>query len=118
MGAILTCIVIVQTIHLFWFSDLYAGEKTQKTIAYLSSVYPNGAIGIMNAPQVGSFIPPERKYQYLSTYGLWQFGVNPILLSPERMPQVLVADLDDPAFSTFYERDTAFSEGFLVYRKR
>ena len=104
--------------HLFLFSDLYPSEKTQKTLSYLSSAYPEGTIGVMNVPHIGSLIARDRKYQYLSTYGLWQFGVNPLLLPPEQMPTVMVTDSDDPAFSAFYEKDPAFSEGFAVYKKK
>lgn len=115
---ILTLLVIFQTIHLFWFSDLFPSEKAQKTLSYLSSVYPEGTIGIMNVPQVGSMVAPERKYQYLSTHGLSQFGVNPLLLPPEQMPPVIVADSGTPIPSSLYEKDTAFSDGFAVFKKR
>ncbi len=118
LPATIALLVVFQCTHLLWFSDIYAGERTQKTLSYLSSAYPEGTIGIMNLPQVGSFIASDRKYQYLSTYGLWQFGVNPLLLPFEQIPGILVADSDDPAFSSFYAKDTAFSEGFTVYRRK
>ncbi|MDO8564853.1 MAG: glycosyltransferase family 39 protein, partial [bacterium] len=37
---ILIVMIIFQTVHLFWFSDLFPSEKTQKTIAYISREYP------------------------------------------------------------------------------
>lgn len=115
---ILVVMIFTQVVHLFWFSDIYVGEKAQKTVFYLSSAYPTDTIGIVNLPQVGSLVAPGRKYQYLSTYGLWRFGTNPLLLPPEQMPKVIVADSDDPAFAIFYERDTVFLDGFSVYKKK
>ncbi len=117
-GMTVAVMILIQIIHLFWFSDIYPSEKTQRTFVYLFREYPNETIGVYNVPQIASLLPSERKYQYLSTYGLWQFGVDPFVVSPERRPGVIVADEDNPAFSAFYEKDTGFEEGFLVYRKR
>ncbi len=117
-SAIVAILVIVQLVHLFLFSDIYLSEKTQKTITYISREYPEATIGVFNVPQIASLLPPDKKYQYLSTYGLWEFGVNPLLLPPTKMPKVLVADVDDPEIFLFYEKDTTFSEGFLVYKKK
>ncbi len=117
-GGILAAMILAQTVHLFWFSDIYSSEKTQKTMAYISREYPQETVGVFNVPQIASLIPADKKYQYLSTYGLWQFGVNPFLLSPERRPNIIVTDTDDPAFSTFYEKDSMFSEGFSIYKKK
>lgn len=117
-GVLLGVLVVVQLVHLFWFSDLYPSEKTQKTLSYLSSTYPDAIVGIINLPQVGSFIPAGRKYQYLSTYGLWQFGVNPLRLPLAELPPIIVVDSDDPALSSLYEKDGGFSDGFTVYKKK
>ena len=125
-GLIVALLVVVQTIHLFGFSDLYASEKTQKTIVHLYSTYPLGTIGIINVPQVASFVPSFQKYQYLSTYGLSDFGTHMLYLAPERLPNVLVTESVQSVLSAEeqefldlrYERDDAFTEGFTVYRKR
>lgn len=125
-GAIVVVMVVVQIVHLFWFSDLYFSEKTQKTLAYLSSAYPESMIGVMNVPHIGSLLASEKKYQYLSTYGLWQFGVNPLLLPSEKLPPVLVMEHEDNALSPVetavlaarYEKNTAFFDGFIVYKKK
>lgn len=125
-GVVLAVMILIQTVHLFWFSDIYPSEKTQYTLAYLSREYPDATIGVFNVPQVASIIPANRKYQYLSTYGLWQFGVNPLYLSPEKRPQVLVFDSVDGVLtaddkiilSMFYEEDVSLKGGFLVYRRR
>lgn len=124
-GMTVAAMIFVQVIHLFWFSDLYFSDKTQKTIAYISREYPSETVGVFNLPQIGSFLPAGQKYQYLSTYGLWQFGTNPLLLSEDNLPRVLIlegmeklsADERD-RFSSKYEKDTAFSDGFSVYRKK
>ncbi|KKW22149.1 MAG: hypothetical protein A2W52_01695 [Candidatus Taylorbacteria bacterium RIFCSPHIGHO2_02_49_25] len=118
MGMTLAVIISVQTVHLFWFSDLYPSEKTQKTFVYLFSEYPQATFGVYNVPQLGSLLPSDKKYQYLSTYGLSHFGVNPFVVSGDRRPDVIVADADDPALSLFYEKDTAFSDGFLIYKHK
>lgn len=123
---IVAALVIMQSIHLFWFSDIYPSEKTQNTLAYISREYPDATIGVFNVPQIASLIPADRKYQYLSTYGLWQFGVNPLYLSPEKRPQVLVLDSADGVLtaddknilSLFYKEDVNFKDGFLVYRRK
>lgn len=124
--AIIAALVMMQSVHLFWFSDIYPSEKTQHTLAYLSREYPDATIGVLNVPQIASIIPVDRKYQYLSTYGLWQFGVNPLYLSPDKRPQVLVLDSAAGVLTTdektilalFYEEDTNFKNGFLVYRRK
>ncbi len=108
----------MQIVHLFWFSDIYPSEKTQRTFIHLFSKYPQATFGVYNVPQIGSLLPSDKKYQYLSTYGLWEFGVNPFVISPERRPDVIIADADDPAFLTFYEKDQSFVDGFSIYKKR
>lgn len=117
-GIIIAGLVMLQIVHLFWFSDIYPSEKTQKTMAYLSSAYPGTTVGVFDVPQVASLLPADKKYQYLSTYGLWEFGVNPLLLPSEKMPSILIAEAEDPAFLVSYEKDLAFSDGFLVYKKK
>ena len=124
-GMTVGALVVFQTVHLFWFSDLYSSEKTKKTIFYLSSAYPDTTVGVMNVPQIGSLLPTGRKYQYLSTYGLWQFGTNSLSLSEAHLPAVIVMDSENELSSadkntlrTQYDVDANFLEGFPVYRKK
>lgn len=124
--AVLVCMVAVQTVHLFAFSDLYASEKTQKTILYLYTNYPEGKIGVINVPQVASFIPAFQKYQYLSTYGLWNFGSPVLYLSGDQAPDTLVTASTEDGLSEEerellhlrYKLDDAFADGFSVYTKK
>ncbi len=120
---VLAAMVLMQTIHLFWFADIYPSEKTQKTMAHISRGYPLETIGVFDVPQIGSLLSAHKKYQYLSTYGLWQFGINPLLLPQDILPRVLVINstdtltvLEREALSTYFEPDAVFSDGFLVYR--
>ncbi len=125
-GAVLTVLILFQAVHLFWFSDLYSGRSAEMTVAYIQLVYPEGVIGIINAPQVGSLISPHRKYQYLSTFGLTKFGVNPVFLAPEKMPVAIVTDGKNNILSLEeqelllmrYAPDVTFTEDFLVYKKK
>ena len=125
-GMTVALLVVVQLVQLLWFSDLYASEKTQKTILHIYATYPTaGTIGVINVPQVASFIPSFQKYQFLSTYGLFDFGTHMLYLSPEKLPDVLVtesgADVlskeEQSLLALRYDRD-AFSEGFSVYTKK
>ncbi len=120
-----TLLVLMQTVHLFAFSDLYSSEKTQKTILYVFTHYPEGTIGVINIPQVASFIPSFQKYQYLSTYGLWDFGTHMLYLTPERLPATLILESEDTlsadergVLASRYQKDESFTEGFLVYRRK
>ena len=123
---VVAALVFLQTAHLFLYSDLYASEKTQKTISYLSSAYPEGTIGVINVPQVASLIPSSRTYQYLSTYGLWEFGARVLFLPEEQLPVAVVTESQEQGLSgtekdllhESYDEDTAFMEGFTVYRKK
>ncbi len=125
-GMTVAVLTVIQLVHLFWFSNLYASERAHKTLAYLSSAYPTEIIGVYNAPQIGSLLPADRKYQYLSTYGLWRFGINPLLLPKEVMPPVLVVESGERGLSSAeqellslrYEKDAAFTDGFAVYKKK
>jgi len=124
-GGIFVLLILVQTVHLFKFSDLYSSDKTQRTIQYLDLKYPKEIIGVMNVPHVGSLLSADRKYQYLSTFGLWQFGTNSLLLSKDKLPAVLVLDTkesvqdrDRETLMANYEEDTAFSTGFTVYKRK
>ncbi len=125
-ATVLACMVVAQTVHLFAFSDLYASDKTQKTILYLYTHYPQGNIGVINVPQVASFIPASQKYQYLSTYGLWEFGVRILFLPEEKLPPVIVTESKEQGLSgteqdllrESYDEDTGFKSGFTVYRKK
>ncbi len=124
--AVLVCMVAVQTVHLFAFSDLYASEKTQKTILYLYTNYPEGTIGVINVPQVASFIPAFQKYQYLSTYGLWNFGSPILYLSGDRAPDTLVTASGEEGLlpeerqllHARYTKDSTFTDGFSIYTKK
>ncbi len=125
IGVTIAVAVLFQTIHLFTFADLYPSEKTQKTILYLYTNYSQDTIGVINVPQVASFIPSFQKYQYLSTYGLWDFGPHILYLSPEKLPATLVLESEDilsrderDILASRFQEDKAFSEGFLVYRKK
>ncbi len=125
-GMAVAILVLMQTVHLFAFSDLYASEKTQKTILYLYTNYPEGTIGVINVPQVASFIPAFQKYQYLSTFGLWNFGSPILYLSGDRAPGTLVTASGEDGLSSEerellharYTQDNAFTDGFSIYRKR
>jgi 4-amino-4-deoxy-L-arabinose transferase-like glycosyltransferase len=125
-GLIIAGCIVLQIVHLFLFSNIYPSEKTHKTIAHLSSTYPEAMIGVFDIPQVASLLPADRKYQYLSTYGLWEFGVNPLYLSPEKQPDVLVLDsvdgvltADDKAvLAMFYKEDVDLKDGFLLYERK
>lgn len=127
IAAVVVCLSVFQTVHLFFFADLYSSEKTQKTILYLYSNYPAAqTVGVINVPQIASFIPPFQKYQYLSTYGLPEFGTHMLYLSPEKLPNVIITESGTEGLSQeeqalltlLYERDAAFTEGFLVYTKK
>lgn len=118
--------VSVQMIHLFLFSDIYPSEKTQKTMHYISREYPREIIGVYNVPQVGSLLPADKKYQYLSTYGLWDFGTRILHLSPDKLPNILVTQSEEEQLSeeektilkARYQKDTRFTDGFSIYIKR
>ncbi|MDO8619901.1 MAG: glycosyltransferase family 39 protein [bacterium] len=125
-GMTVAILVLMQTVHLFAFSDLYASEKTQKTILYLYTNYPTGTIGVVNVPQIASFIPSFQKYQSLSTYGLWNFGPRILYLSGDKLPSTLVTESGETGFSAEekeilnarYTRDSAFTEGFSIYTRK
>ena len=126
IGVSIGILALAQTVHLFTFSDLYSSEKTQKTILYLYTNYSQGTIGVINVPQVASFIPSFQKYQYLSTYGLWKFGSPILYLSGDKAPGTLVTASGDEGLSSEergllrarYKEDTGFLEGFSIYTKR
>jgi len=127
MGMTMAVMISIQTVHLFTSADLYSSEKAQKTILHMYTTYPTAkTIGVINVPQVASFIPSFQKYQYLSTYGLSDFGTHMLYLSPEKLPDVIVTESETNVLSREertllilrYEKDVIFTEGFSVYTKR
>ena len=125
-GTILAVMILTQVVHLFAFADLYSSTKTQKTILHIYSTYPIGTIGVINVPQVGSFVPSFQKYQYLSTYGLSDFGTHMLYLSPEKLPNVIVTESpesglskeENALFNLRYEKDISFTDGFSIYTRK
>lgn len=121
---IIGALVLFQTVHLFFLSDLYASEKTERTVAYLAATYPNEIVGVHNLPQIGSMLPAARKYQYFRTYGLWDFGTRILSLPQEELPTVLLSESGESDFSPeevevlkqYYVPDMALQGGFAVYR--
>lgn len=127
IGVTVLVLISVQTIHLVAFADIYQSEKTQKTILYLYSQYPAAtAVGVINVPQIASFIPAFQKYQYLATFGLPDLGTRILYLSPEKLPTIIVTESGTDSLSREeqallmlqYEKDIAFTEGFSIYVKK
>lgn len=124
--AVVAVMVVVQVVHLFTYANLYSSTKAQKTILRVYESSSPRTIGIINVPHVASFIPSSQKYQYLSTYGLTEFGTRILYLAPEKLPDVLVTASQNSELSPeersilarSYDEDTAFTEGFSIYRKK
>ena len=125
-AAVIVVTVIMQVIHLFTYANLYSSTKAQETILRVYASSLPSTVGIINVPQVASFIPAFQKYQYLSTYGLSEFGTRMLYLAPEKLPGVIITASGDSELSPeerailarSYDEDMAFTDGFSIYRKK
>lgn len=124
--AIVAVMALVQVTHLFTYANLYSSSKAPKTILRIYESNSPRTVGIINVPQVASLIPAFQKYQSLSTYGLSEFGTRILYLAPEKLPDAIVTAAGNSELTSEeatilaknYDEDTAFTDGFSIYRKK
>lgn len=77
-----------QAFHLFTSAKIFYSDSEEAVINLINTEFKNNTIGIFNVPEIGSFVPADRKYQAYRVAGLPFIGRNPISYDPP--PEILI----------------------------
>ncbi len=120
----LLVLVVFQFGYLFTRAKLFYSDSPEKTIKYIENNFPNHSIGVINIPPVAALVPPEKRYQTISSYGLMGVGLNPLSLEKDKLPGIIVledvATLEDDykiILSKFYKQVNIPGNKDVVYYK-
>ncbi|QQG46192.1 MAG: glycosyltransferase family 39 protein [Candidatus Niyogibacteria bacterium] len=117
-------VVSFQTAYLFTKADIFYSNETQDAFGYLRENFEESSIGVINLPSLASLLPPEKKFQNISTYGLRDLGRNPLSFEHEKLPGVVVFEsslilkvADTASLEKFYRLDKKIGR-ILIYAKK
>jgi len=102
---VLLILVLLQGAVFLWFSNIKSGLDAPHLAAYINQRLQgdtNATVGVINAIQVSSLIPAEKKFLVVNCGGGCRFGTHPLSVAPERLPTYIVVGKSDRAeFSAF-----------------
>ncbi|HEY4510216.1 MAG TPA: glycosyltransferase family 39 protein [Candidatus Paceibacterota bacterium] len=90
---VLLALVIFQGWYLATHAKIYYSNSEEEVLSVIEGNFPGKSVGVINIPQIASFIAPAEKYQTLKMVGVEQVGENPLLYDPP--PDVLVFRTDE-----------------------
>jgi len=97
-GPVILLLVLLQGVVFLWFSDIKSGLDAPHLAAYINQRLgenTNATVGIINAVQVSSLIPAEKKFLVVNCGGGCRFGTHPLSVAPERLPTYLIVGKSD-----------------------
>ncbi|MDO8430321.1 MAG: glycosyltransferase family 39 protein [bacterium] len=75
-------LISFQTYYLFTSAKIFYSDSEEVVISLVNTEFKNNTIGIFNVPEIGAFVPAERKYQTYRMLGVPFIGKNPIFYNP------------------------------------
>ena len=82
-----------QTYHFFTAAKIFYSDSEEAVIGLVNTEFKDKTVGIFNVPEIGAFVPANRKYQYYRMMGVPPIGQNPALYDPA--PEVFILRLDE-----------------------
>ncbi len=77
-----------QTYHFFTAAKIFYSNSEEAVISLINTEFKNNTIGIFNIPEIGAFVPTDRKYQNYRMMGVPFIGKNPMLYEPA--PEIFI----------------------------
>ncbi|OGC80270.1 hypothetical protein A2943_00130 [Candidatus Adlerbacteria bacterium RIFCSPLOWO2_01_FULL_51_16] len=100
-----SALLLFQGVYLFTGAKLFYSNQVQTAITHVESLFPNSTYGVINVPPIASLLPADRKYNFISTYGVKGTGVNFTLLPEAELPEIaFINDKNDPALAPLFAR--------------
>jgi 4-amino-4-deoxy-L-arabinose transferase-like glycosyltransferase len=98
-------LLFFQTVYLFTGAKLYYGTADIDASAYVREHFPQATFATINYPTIAGLLPPEKRYAWISTYGLLEFGTDIRKLPEEKLPDIVfIGPSDQPNFAPFLGR--------------
>ncbi len=89
-------LIVFQAFYFFTAAKIFYSNSEEAVIRLVDTEFKNDTIGIFNVPEIGAFVPADRKYQTYRMMGVPFIGKNPILYDPAPAI-VIVRSGEDPA---------------------
>lgn len=77
-----------QIFHLFTGAKIFYSDSEEAVINLVNTEFNGKTIGVFNVPEIGAFVPADRKYQTYRMMGVPFIGKNPIFYDPA--PEVFI----------------------------
>lgn len=123
LSLIIGGLLLFQGIYLFTGAKLYQSRAALDVVLYVEEHFPGATYATVNVPTVASLLPPERKYAWISTYGLMALGTDPKTLPEQMLPDVIIiVPTDVPTYANLLERNytllKTYGDKVVVYALR
>jgi len=123
-AVILSLLILFQLGYLFTRAKLFYSSREERVFQYVERNFPESTVGVINIPPIASLIPPDKRFQTISSYGLRGVGENPLLREENRLPGVIILDSREPLedkyvdiLKRFYGLVAAIDGDTLIYKK-
>lgn len=95
----LVLLTILQSLQMFYFSNIYPADGPLLASAYINDIYTERSVGSLNAIEVASFFKTDKRFNVIEDIGTSLFGSLSMFDKKER-PEVLLVNTRR---SRFYE---------------
>lgn len=82
------CLILLNIGQLFLFRGDVKDTSPQDTASYITNL--NQSVGIINALEVSSLMPTEKRYQIVKYVGVPELGINPLLFKGTSKTKIIV----------------------------
>ncbi len=90
-GVAIAALIVLQSIHLVYYADIYESDDAQIIAARLQhSVQPSETVAFIHAPQVSMFFDASQKYSFFVVNESLSVGKNPLDLASADLPDFIV----------------------------
>jgi len=117
-------LLVLHSWNYFWASDIQSSTASIDTAKFLNEEIlakePSATIGFIYMPTVAPLISPDRKYQIGTIGGKEVYGMHPLALPPEKLPDYIIG-FNGEYENVLREHYREFQEtpiGETLYRKK
>lgn len=103
-------LISFQIFHLFNYAKIFYSDSEERVINFVNTKFKNNTVGIFNVPEIGAFVPADRKYQNYRMMGAPFIGINPIFYQPS--PEILITRSDENGGGMLLEEARTLSKEY------
>jgi hypothetical protein len=121
-------LAVLQSIVFMFFSQIPSGLDTVQLAEYINKELLSDTqktIGVIHAEQLAALLPSAQKYQLVSCGGSCSFGVHPLSLPEEKLPNFIIIHQNQLGALSPYEKvlgahyagTQELKQDFFIFRK-